>query len=634
MGYPTRGSAGIVWFFTKFYIFVLGTTALYRPIYSEEPMKKQYLLTFAAVALCSSGALRAQIFYADGALIHATTGAVVHINGGATVDNATAFQNDGVVTITKNSTFPLPGTFTINNGSTVTGDGTYRVEQDWINNATFTGGNSEVELYGNTQQLITGTQVTTFNDLTLTGTGSGNNRKKTLQGVNANSGTNGLLTINDRELETQTNTFAVLNPATTAVTNNTTFGSEGFVSSAAPGTFSRVTGAPGTYVFPTGSSVNVTRYRPIDIVPVTGASVYTVRFVNHDADNDGYIRTANDGSLCQAIDTFYHAIQRPVGASDADIRAYYVTATDGTWDGMAHWRTSNVQWNDMNTVAPATSGGFATLTRSAWNFANAGDPYILTQKRPAAPAIVCPTICANSSGVFTATGGNGTNYQWSVPSNGTISSGQGTGTLTVDWTTGAGYVSVTSIDPVTGCASFADSCQPTIAAPPTAGFIDTTSGMFGNTWAFFDQSNGATSWNWDFGDGNTSTQQNPNYTYNGSGTYTVTLTVTNAAGCTDTITGIVNVLEGIIIPNVFTPNGDGNNDQFYIANSGMKEFQLEIYDRWGVKIFETTAPEIRWDGRSTSGQTCVDGTYYYILKAISPTKDYSTTGFLTLFGSK
>lgn len=342
----------------------------------------------------------------------------------------------------------------------------------------------------------------------------------------------------------------------------------------------------------------------------------------------------NDGSLCQAIDTFYHAIQRPLGASDADIRAYYVTATDGTWDGMAHWRTSNVQWNDMNTVAPATSGGFATLTRSAWNFLNPGDPYILTQKRPAAPAIVCPTICTNSSGVFTASGGNGTNYQWGVPPNGTISSGQGTGTLTVDWTTGTGFVSVVSIDPVTGCASLPDSCQPTIAAPPTAGFIDTTGGQWGNNWSFFDQSTGAVSWSWDFGDGNTSTQQNPTYTYNGSGTYTVTLTVTNAAGCTDTITGVVNVLEGIIIPNVFTPNGDNNNDEFYIANSGMKEFSLTVFDRWGVKIFETTAPEIRWDGRSTSGQPCVDGTYYYILKAISPTKDYSTAGFVMLIGSK
>jgi len=597
-------------------------------------MKKHYLPLLGLALGAFAFQAKAQIFFSNGALIHATAGSIVHINGGATFDNGSTFQNDGDVTVTKNSLLPLAGTVTINNASTVSGDGTYNVEQDWVNNATFTGGNSTVILYGNTQQFITGTQVTTFNNLTLDGTGTGNNRKKTLQGVDANTGPNGILNIDDRELETQTNTFFVLNNATAAVTNNTTFGSEGFVSSTAPGTFSRVTGAPGTYNFPTGSSVNITRYRPVDIIPQTGSSTYTARFVNHDADNDGFLRTANDGLMCATIDTFYHAILRPVGASSADIRLYYVPATDGNWDGMAHWRTTNVQWNDMQTTTPGASGGFSTLNRPAWQFANPGEPYLLTALRPAAPTIVCPSICPNTSTTFIANGGTGTGYQWTIPGNGTITGGQGTDTLQVDWTSGTGFVYVVA----TGvqCNSLPDSCQPTINPVPNAGFFtDTTnSGMFGNDYSFIDQSTGTpTAWNWDFGDGNSSTQQNPNHTFAG-GTYTVTLTVTNSAGCTDTVTGFVTIIEGIIIPNVFTPNGDGTNDEFYIANSGLKEYSIEIFDRWGVKIFESTAPEIHWDGRTTSGQLCTDGTYYFILKAVSNLKDYSTTGFITLIGSK
>ncbi|TND01780.1 MAG: PKD domain-containing protein [Bacteroidetes bacterium] len=599
-------------------------------------MKKHYLPFLGIALLASAANADAQILYANGANIHATTGSVVFINGGATVDNNTIFQNNGTVTITKNSSFPLPGTFTIDNTSVVSGDGTYRVEQDWINNATFNGGNSTAELYGNTQQFITGTQVTTFNNLTLTGTGTGNNRKKTLQGVDANTGANGLLAINDRELETQTQTFYVQNTATTAVTNNTTFGSEGFVSSTAPGTFSRVTAAAaGTYNFPTGSSVNITRYRPVDVATITGSSTYTVRFVNHDADNDGYLRATNDGMICTAIDTFYHAILRTAGASNADIKLYYIPATDANWDGMSHWRTNNNMWNDMATTTAGTSGGFSTLNRAAWAFANPGDPYILTNVRPATPVVSCPTLCANSSGnIFTVNGpGTGNGYTWTVPSNGTILSGQGSDSLYVDWTTGTGYVYVYD-NGVNNCPSLTDSCQPTISPAPTAGFIDTASGGWNTDWSFIDQStNGAVSWFWDFGDGSTSTQQNPAHTYGGSGTYTVILTVTNANGCTDTISSIITVLEGIIIPNVFSPNGDGINDEFYIANSGMNEFQLQIFDRWGVLIFETTASAIRWDGRTTSGAKCTDGTYYYLLKAISPTQDYSTTGFLTLIGS-
>jgi gliding motility-associated-like protein len=600
-------------------------------------MKNAYTKIFAALLLLLTSTMHAQIFYATGAVVAVSPGAILHCNGGMTIDNTSSLQQNGDLTITKNSSLPLPGTLTIDNGSTVSGDGTYHVEQDWINNATFTAGTSTVELFGNTQQFITSTNatVTTFNNLDLTGTGSGNNRKKTLQNVDARSSNTGVLNIGDRELETQTKTFFVDNTATTAVLNVQTPGSEGFVSSLAPGTFSRATNNAATYLFPTGSSLNVTKYRPVDLIPnAAGANIYTARFVNHNADNDGFLRTATDGLICNAIDTFYHAILHPSGADPADVRLYYIAAVDGPWSGMSHWRTTNNQWNDMATVANATSGVFTTLTRAAWTFANPGDPYILTDVRPAAPAIVCPTVCENSSGnIFVVNGTPNGNFQWTVPSNGNIIAGQGSDSVFVDWTTGVGFVTVYEVTS-TGCNSLPDSCAPTVSPAPVANFNDTASGAYNNDWFFVDASTGATSWLWDFGDGNTSTSQNANHHYTSSGTYTVTLTTVNAAGCVDTITSIITVLEGVLIPNVFTPNGDGVNDAFYIPNSGLTEYSLEIYDRWGVKIFESTAPEIRWDGRSTSGMPCSDGTYYYILKAITPIKDYSTTGYVMLIGSK
>jgi gliding motility-associated-like protein len=150
---------------------------------------------------------------------------------------------------------------------------------------------------------------------------------------------------------------------------------------------------------------------------------------------------------------------------------------------------------------------------------------------------------------------------------------------------------------------------------------------------FIDGTAGATTWAWDFGDGSTSTQQNNTHQFPTAGTYTVVLAVSNANGCTDYDTVVVTINEGILIPNVFSPNGDGINAEFYIATSGLNEYKLEIYDRWGVKLFESGDPDVRWDGRTTSGQQCSDGTYYFILRAVAPTADYSTTGFLTLIGS-
>jgi gliding motility-associated-like protein len=602
-------------------------------------MKQKYPL-LAILTFATGLSLNAQIFYSNGATVHVTTGGLLHCNGGLTLDNTSIFTNDGATNVTKNSTLPLNGTMTINSGSS-SGNGYYRVEQDWINNSVFVGGTSTVELYGNTQQFITSTNgtVTTFHNLTLTGTGTGNNRKKTLQLVNAMSdATGGVLNIGDRELETQTNTFFVNDPATTSVTNLQVPGSEGFVSSAAPGVLSRATSGAANYLFPVGSSVGTTRYRPVELAPNAGSTVdiYTVRFINNDPNVDGYNRATNDGMICNANPVFYHAILRTAGTDPADVSVYYLPASDGAWDGVSHWRTTNVMWNDIAAAVTGTSGIFTTRTRTAWGFVNPGDPYVLTELSPAMPTITCPTFCENTNGnLFTASGAS--NYTWTVPGNGTIVSGQGTDSLYVDWTTGLNAVTVVAQGSTPGCVSLPASCTPTVNPNPTALFVtDTTGGgPWVSDWNFFDASTGGTppyTWSWDFGN-TTSTAQNPTNTWTGAGTHTVTLITIDGNGCSDTIQSIVVTLEGILIPNVFSPNGDGTNDAFYIPNSGLKEYKIEIFDRWGVKIFESEAPAIHWDGHSTSGGMCTDGTYYYILHAITDTRDYSTTGFITLIGS-
>ena len=195
---------------------------------------------------------QAGLVYNNGAQIWTGPISVIQINGVLENNSAIAngdIEHNGDMRITKNSTNPLAGDVILNNNSVLHGDGTYHVEQDWINNATFTADNSTVELYGDMQEYITGTNITTFHNLTLTGTGAGNNRKKT-QTLDANIDATGILNVNDRELETQTNTMFVLNPATTSVDNDSLIaGSEGFVSSTAPGFLHRETAADSSYFF-------------------------------------------------------------------------------------------------------------------------------------------------------------------------------------------------------------------------------------------------------------------------------------------------------------------------------------------------------------------------------------------------
>lgn len=72
-----------------------------------------------------------------------------------------------------------------------------------------------------------------------------------------------------------------------------------------------------------------------------------------------------------------------------------------------------------------------------------------------------------------------------------------------------------------------------------------------------------------------------------------------------------------LINNVMTPNGDGMNDElkFHIADPSLViDYHLWVYDRWGLKVFESTDPGIGWDGTRPSGIASDDGSYFYLME--------------------
>tara|TARA_B100000809_G_scaffold241084_1_gene263972 strand:- start:1512 stop:5150 length:3639 start_codon:yes stop_codon:yes gene_type:complete len=95
-------------------------------------------------------------------------------------------------------------------------------------------------------------------------------------------------------------------------------------------------------------------------------------------------------------------------------------------------------------------------------------------------------------------------------------------------------------------------------------------------------------------------------------TYTVTV---DSNGCiaTDDVTVIVDNDIEIVIPNIFTPNGDGSNDIFTIAGTNIESVVVEIYSRWGQKVFGWNNVKGYWDGRTLSGSEASAGTYFYII---------------------
>jgi gliding motility-associated-like protein len=96
------------------------------------------------------------------------------------------------------------------------------------------------------------------------------------------------------------------------------------------------------------------------------------------------------------------------------------------------------------------------------------------------------------------------------------------------------------------------------------------------------------------------------------GSYNVT--VFNSAGCiaADSIRIDEDCLNDIIIPNAFTPNGDGINEHFFVDGSMTSAFEIFIFDRWGELIFNSPDRRIGWDG-TAKGHPVQEGFYNYLV---------------------
>jgi gliding motility-associated-like protein len=117
------------------------------------------------------------------------------------------------------------------------------------------------------------------------------------------------------------------------------------------------------------------------------------------------------------------------------------------------------------------------------------------------------------------------------------------------------------------------------------------------------------SWSWDFGDGTASSSQHAEHLYQQEGLYEVTLLTKNANQCSTRKTLYVYQAPHLFIPNVFTPNADGKNDQFVILYNGREPYHLVIVNRWGKEMFSSNDRSNYWNG--TDGE---NGVYFYRLQ--------------------
>jgi gliding motility-associated-like protein len=241
-----------------------------------------------------------------------------------------------------------------------------------------------------------------------------------------------------------------------------------------------------------------------------------------------------------------------------------------------------------------------------------------------------PTVTINAG---LASASSSYSYAWSGPNGAGIGSPSKSVT-TVDM---PGYYVVSITNTVNGCRSTnivsvgQNSVVPvSFTADPVNGFAPLTVNVVNTT--SLGTVGGSVTTTWSYGNGSTySVTQSASSTslglpggstvYNAAGIYTITLFM-QAAGtttCVGTSTAVITVdnPSALIVPNVFTPNGDGVNDRFMVNSTNLTEITCVIFDRWGVKMYDVTSNtgNIGWDGKNLSGKEVPVGTYFYILTA-------------------
>ena len=231
------------------------------------------------------------------------------------------------------------------------------------------------------------------------------------------------------------------------------------------------------------------------------------------------------------------------------------------------------------------------------------------------PQIAC---AGQSTATYCAQNGGGTGFTWNV-TGGNVTSPTNEPCVTVEWAnSGVGNVEV--ISSVGDCV-FSSEQAVNIIEPPQAFFtVDLDTTCTGIKARAENSSSAGTTAQWVYNGQPLNSGQQSVFTLPFSGNGTLQLTVTDQYGCTDqsvqsfSVAPYAEVVD-FDIPNVFSPNGDGQNDYFKLITSQSLNdcYEVQIFDRWGKEVFASAGANIMWNGSRDGGNKASDGVYYYIV---------------------
>lgn len=275
-----------------------------------------------------------------------------------------------------------------------------------------------------------------------------------------------------------------------------------------------------------------------------------------------------------------------------------ITTTGSTFQFPAPTNTVGTSWYtlvDVTDSSPSVCSQNQTgaIAITVWDLpnVNAGPDVEICEPNPTSPSDV------------TLTGSGAATYVWD---NNVVN--------------GVSFVPATGVTVYTVTGTDANGCentdQVTVTAYPMPIADGNAAPLFGNvplTVNYGNSSQLANNYVWSFGDGNTQTTTNlvpVSNTFTIPGTYTTVLTASNGI-CFDTWTIVIDALPPMEVtpPNIFTPNGDGSNELYFIDVRFGENFEGMIFNRWGQHIATVNGINAGWDGKS-NGKDVEEGVYF------------------------
>lgn len=527
--------------------------------------------------LLFSSSLTAQL-HNQGALISIKSGAMLSVQGD--LENAGAIDNS--------DTIHLSGDFIQNHPSN---QGFSSINEGWL----FLDGG---------QQAIRGNFPSRFHYLVLAGS---DHKTASAQA----SFVTGQLRLNEWELALDSQRLEILSAAPNALQTGQN-GQYGFISSSGPGGLIRKMDRPAPYLFALGGTDNGLRlFRPILIQPqANDSSQVWASYWAGDAGQYGLDRQQKELELCLLNPLYSHAINREAGSSPLQISFYSDPNTEGQFEQLAQWSNGWTYLEELQNQLPSFAG-LQSLTLDSLLSNWSDSLFILAQKSPELTLEAAPApYCDNAEILLSETLGLYNDYELYI--NGQAWASNSTSSFSPQLSPGQYQLQLLGQN--AACGRWSDSLLIEVFAAPQLQLNNDTLIVEGSSIPL--AANGADFYSWS-PSLDIDCDICPQTIAQPSSSGYIQLLGESMEGCSSLDSFYVELrprVEDILfIPNVITPNNDGQNDFWVIQNIQLfPKNKLRILNRWGDLVYRADFYNNNWQGEFANGPLPA-GTYYYIL---------------------